>query len=170
MSGRVHTAHYFLVMLIMLVICSSVAEAKVVNSYAWTTFQANAQRTGYTLSSAPAGNQTFWKFQTSGPIKSSPAVAEGKVFVGSTDGYLYAVNATDGTKLWEFWAGSAVNSPTVGFGKVFITCAGGVAYALNAETGAQIWNKPLGEECFSGAPACWFKGFCGWKSDCLRLK
>lgn len=152
MSKKATSTCYFLVTLFMFVICFNVAEVKVINSYPWSTSQADAQRTGFTLSDAPDGNQTFWKFQTSGPIKSSPAVAEGKVFVGSTDGYLYAVSATDGTKLWEFWAGSAVNSPTVGSGRVFITCSAGVAYALNADTGAQIWNKTLGEKGGSASP------------------
>jgi len=72
------------------------------NSHSWTTFQADASRTGYTESPAPDTKQTFWKFQTDGPITSSPAVAAGMVFVASDDGYLYAVNFTTGTENMEF--------------------------------------------------------------------
>jgi len=32
----------------------------------------------------------IWKYQTGGQVQSSPAVAYGSVYVGSTDGYLYA--------------------------------------------------------------------------------
>ena len=32
-----------------------------------------------------------WKFQTGGPVGTSPAVSEGVVYFGSEDGYLYAV-------------------------------------------------------------------------------
>ena len=99
----------------MVVSFSSVnlAESAVTNSYVWTTLQADAQRTGFTESPAPNSNQTFWKFQTGGPITSSPAVAAGMVFVGSADGYLYAVNATTGTKMWASWVGTDINSPTL---------------------------------------------------------
>ena len=152
MSRKIVYTTFFLSITLSFVIFSGVAESKVVNSQEWVTHQADAQRTGYTPSLAPNGNQTFWKFQTSGPIKASPVASGGKVFVGSTDGYLYAVNATSGAKLWEFWAGSAVNTSTIGLGKVFITCAAGIAYALDVDSGTQIWNKSLGGKSSSASP------------------
>jgi outer membrane protein assembly factor BamB len=94
----------------------------------------------------------YWKFQTGGPIKSSPAVAAGMVFVSSTDGYLYAVNVTTGAQIWEFWIGTDVNSPSVAHGKVFITSKSGNVYAINMHTGLEVWSQSLGEEAGFGAP------------------
>ena len=147
----------FLVLLIVgsiLVFLPSIkiTQAAVTNSYAWTTLQGDERRTGYTESPAPDSNQTYWKFQTGGPITSSPVASAGMVFVASTDGYLYAVNATTGTKIWDFWIGTDVNSPTVAHGKVFITSASGTVYAINMYTGVEVWSKSLGEVAGFGAP------------------
>ena len=146
--------------LILVIVCSllfslskvNIAQAAVTNSYAWTTLQGDERRIGYTESPAPESNQTYWKFQTGGPITSSPVASAGMVFVASTDGYLYAVNATNGAKIWDFWIGTDVNSPTVAHGKVFITSASGTVHAINMYTGVEVWSKSLGEEAGFGAP------------------
>jgi len=130
----------------------NIAQAAVTNSFEWSTLQGDEGRTGYTESPAPDSNQTYWKFQTGGPITSSPVASAGMVFVASTDGYLYAVNATNGAKIWDFWIGTDVNSPTVAHGKVFITSASGTLYAINMYTGLEAWNQSLGEEAGFGAP------------------
>jgi len=147
-------------LLMLVVVCSllvsisgiNITQASVDNSYEWSTLQYDEGRTGYTESPAPDSNQTYWKFQTGGPITSSPVVAAGMVFVSSTDGYLYAVNVTTGAKIWEFWIGTDVNSPSVAHGKVFIISSSGTAYAINMYTGLEVWSKSLGESAGFGAP------------------
>jgi outer membrane protein assembly factor BamB len=144
----------------LLIVCSmlvslssiNIAQATTTDSYEWTTLQGDERRTGYTESPAPDSNQTYWKFQTGGPITSSPVASAGMVFVASTDGYLYAVNVTTGAKIWDFWIGADVNSPSVANGKVFITSASGTVYAINMYTGLEVWSKSLGEEAGFGAP------------------
>ena len=53
---------------------------------------------------------------------SSPAVANGVVYVGSgMDGNVYALNATTGVKLWNYTTGSEVySSPAVVNGVVYV--------------------------------------------------
>jgi len=146
--------------LMLLIVCSlfvslssiNITQASVTNSYAWTTLHGDEGRTGYTESPAPCSNQTYWTFQTGGPILSSPAASAGMVFVASTDGYLYAINATNGAKIWDFLIGTDVNSPTVANGKVFITSASGTLYAINMYTGLEAWNQSFGETASFGAP------------------
>ena len=130
----------------------NIAHAEVTNSYEWSTLQGNVGRSGYTESPAPDSNQTYWTFQTGGPITSSPVVSAGMVFVASTDGYLYAVNVTTGAKIWDFLIGADANSPSVAHGKVFITSKSGNVYAINMYTGVEEWSKSLGEEAGFGAP------------------
>ncbi len=59
---------------------------------AQSTFHGNVARTGVYDSPGP---ETFtgvkWTFKTGGPIVASPAIADGVVYFGSTDGYLYAL-------------------------------------------------------------------------------
>ena len=83
---------------------------------------------------------------------SSPVVAAGMVFVGSDDGYLYAVNATTGTRMWASWVGTDINSPTLAHDKVFITSTFGTLFAFDMYSGEGVWNRSIGEEAGFGAP------------------
>ncbi|MBK7870454.1 MAG: PQQ-binding-like beta-propeller repeat protein [Saprospiraceae bacterium] len=75
-------------------------------------------------------------------VMSSPAIANGKVFVGSSDGqFVQAVDLKNGQELWRFKVTAPVwSSPTAAEGIVYIGCADNRLYALNAETGEKIWR------------------------------
>ena len=52
---------------------------------------------------------------------SSPAVANGVVYVGSNDGNVYALNASTGAMLWSYTTGGGVySSPAVANGVVYV--------------------------------------------------
>jgi outer membrane protein assembly factor BamB len=52
---------------------------------------------------------------------SSPAVANGVVYVGSEDGNMYALNAATGAKEWSYTTGnSVISSPAVANGVVYV--------------------------------------------------
>ena len=62
-------------------------------------------------------------YQTQGNVSSSPAVADGMVFVGSYDDKLYALNATDGKLVWSYLTGGmVVSSPAVANGVIYVGC------------------------------------------------
>ena len=62
----------------------------------------------------------LWSFTTGNSVESSPAVANGVVYIGSADQNIYALNATTGAKLWNFTTGAIVeSSPTVANGVVY---------------------------------------------------
>ena len=44
----------------------------------------------------------LWSYTTGRQCESSPAVANGVVYVGSDDGNVYALNASTGAKLWSY--------------------------------------------------------------------
>ena len=52
--------------------------------------------------------QPKWSFATGSPVVSSPAVANGVVYVGSNNGIAYALKASSGTKLWSYYVGNSV--------------------------------------------------------------
>ena len=67
----------------------------------------------------------------SSPVESSPAVANGVVYVGSDDGNVYALNAKTGVKLWSYTTDSNVfSSPAVANGMVYVCSLGGKVYAF----------------------------------------
>jgi outer membrane protein assembly factor BamB len=82
-----------------------------------------------------------WQFQTQGKeIPAPPAVADGVVYLGSTDGNVYAVNADTGAQLWQFTTdGTVLGSPAVDNGVVYAGSDNGSLYALDAKTGNQLW-------------------------------
>jgi outer membrane protein assembly factor BamB len=89
----------------------------------------------------PNGTQ-IWNYTTKGPVRSSPAVAYGKVFVSSGDGYVYALNQTNlRQEIWKFLvADPSWSSPAVVDGRVFVGVNDGRVYALNATTGKYLWH------------------------------
>ena len=71
---------------------------------------------------------------------SSPAVVEGKVYFGSGDGNVYAVDATTGVLQWKFATGDVVHaSPAVAHGVVYVGSYDGKFYAIDATSGQQKW-------------------------------
>ena len=78
---------------------------------------------------------------------SSPAVSDGKVFFGSGDGNVYAVDAASGVLQWKFGTGDVVHaSPAVSGGIVFIGSWDSYLYALDADTGQPKWSFKSGED------------------------
>ena len=84
----------------------------------------------------------LWKYKTGGPIQASPVVANGTVYVASTDHRLYALNAKQwGIKWKSFKAGGIIRyAPAVWNNRVYFSARDNHVYALNAETGEWLWE------------------------------
>ena len=88
-------------------------------------------------SSAYEPGEVIWSYRhTGGAVWSSTAVADGVVYVGSADGYVYALDAENGALLWSSAIDSAVlSSPVVIDGRVYVSSENGLVYALKAWPG-----------------------------------
>src|SRR5262245_31030402 len=118
----------------------------------WPMFRGSPELTGVAEGSLPEKPKLIWRFKTGGPVKSSPAVVHDRVFVGSGDGTIYALQLTGGTNLWSFKTGGEVeSSPLVLNGSVFVGSSDNFLYALDAETGAVKWKYETGDKIL-GAP------------------
>jgi eukaryotic-like serine/threonine-protein kinase len=88
-----------------------------------------------------------WKFKTEGAVVSSPAIADGVIYVGSGDGNLYAIDQETGTQKWKFDTGEpVVSSPAIANGLVYFIGSDGALYAVVAATGAPKWRFATGGE------------------------
>lgn len=67
-------------------------------------FHGNAQHTGLSPYPGPTTPVLKWMFHTGGPIRTSAVVGNGRIYVSSEDGNLYALNP-QGHLLWTFRAG-----------------------------------------------------------------
>ena len=99
----------------------------------WPQFRNDPSHSGYNagehlLSPSNVGAlDNAWQGATGGQITSSPAVADGVVYIGSSDNRLYAFSVSCGsgwadcTPLWTALTGGAVNSsPAVADGVVYV--------------------------------------------------
>ncbi|MGE5590127.1 MAG: PQQ-binding-like beta-propeller repeat protein [Bacillota bacterium] len=83
-----------------------------------------------------------WRFATGGGIQGQPATDGSLVYVGSSDGRLYAVRADKGTQAWVFSTGGAIISgPTLANGRLYFGSANGRVYALDAANGRLVWSR-----------------------------
>ncbi len=88
--------------------------------------------------------QEQWTFATGAAIKSSPVIVDQRVFIGSDDGTLYALNATDGSLLWSYPTNKPIRSSVAVYnGTVFFTNGAGM-HALNEESGEVLWTIKRG--------------------------
>ena len=78
-------------------------------------------------------------------------MSNGVVYVGSSNGDVYALNAGTGAKLWTYaTGGSVISSPAVANGMVYVGSYGNNLYALDARTGSAF--GPITPNCFPLQP------------------
>jgi polyvinyl alcohol dehydrogenase (cytochrome) len=120
-----------------------------------------------------------WSFPTGDAVTATPAVVGGVVYVGSWDGFFYALDAKSGALVWKVQldcdgtiapippqclaggqmppdrtgtdGGLVTSSALIAGGRVFFG-SGKTMYCLDAKSGALVWKKVI---CGNfGAPGC----------------
>jgi len=76
----------------------------------WPMFRGNPALTGIASGTLPDKLSLLWSFKTGGPVKSSAAIVDGHVFIGSGDGNVYALDLASGKKGWAARTGGPVDS------------------------------------------------------------
>jgi hypothetical protein len=123
----------------------------------WPQVQGNPQRTGFVAETLGTNFRVVWTraFQ---PEKIYPQVQgivhQGKVFVGTEMGNLYALDAATGAQAWKFAASSPIlASAAATDGKVFFAALDGSVYGVNVSNGAQAWKTKINSRVgFSTSP------------------
>ncbi|WP_225335362.1 outer membrane protein assembly factor BamB family protein [Halomicrobium urmianum] len=113
----------------------------------WPTFRGSRFNTGYARGVEPTGPEptVAWTYEASGPFWGSPVVAEDAVFIGGTDGALYALDAETGDRQWAFATDHRVEgAPAYADGTVYVGSYDTRVYAVDAASGEERWNRALG--------------------------
>jgi len=128
----------------------------------WPMFGYDHENTSYVSHGGPTENPSVeWAFgEVEGPVRSSPAVVDGTVYLGDRDGVMYAVDAETGKKLWSFavheegevegdwlpYMDTQIDSSVcVTEGKVVFGAWNGYVYALDAKEGKEVWRFWAGD-------------------------
>ncbi len=108
----------------------------------WPTLRGNVERTGYVDAEIRPPFRLAWcRYFTGERIGSAiePIVAEGKVFVGTHSGNLYALDAATGRPMWRVSVPAPLlQSPMYAQGKVFAGDATQSLFAVRADTGKHV--------------------------------
>jgi polyvinyl alcohol dehydrogenase (cytochrome) len=73
-----------------------------------------------------------------------PTVAAGRVYVGSQNGTVYAIDAARGCVRWTFAAAGGVRTAiTIGDGLLYFGDTAANAYAVDEQTGTQRWRRSV---------------------------
>ncbi len=142
----------------------------------WPTYLHDIERTASShetvLSPANAAQLTrVWSFKTGGGIAASPAVVNGTVYIGSWDGYEYALDAATGFLKWKTYLGRTrgncdpavlgiTSSATVQNNVVYVGGGDAYWYALDAYTGTILWRLFTGDNSLTS-------GFYNWSSPLI---
>lgn len=90
-----------------------------------------------------------WHKQLNEPIRSTPTIKDGKVFITSLNNKLSVFNIADGNLIWTHSGLSEKltllgdSSPAISQNIVVVTYSSGEVYALDLSTGGEIWSDTL---------------------------
>jgi eukaryotic-like serine/threonine-protein kinase len=112
------------------------------------TFHGSNARTGVYDSAGPAAfHGVHWRFKTGGPVIASPAIADGVVFIGSSDGVMYALDQNSGEQKWKLVLTNPISSSAaIADGVVYFLSYDRALYAVAAATGGVKWMFATGGE------------------------
>jgi len=108
-----------------------------------------------------------WSFKTGAGIAASAAIVDGTVFIGSWDGYAYALDEMTGALKWKRFLGittskhcypeslGITSSAAVQGGVVYVGGGDAYWYALDANTGSVLWKVYTGDNSQEGGHYNW---------------
>jgi outer membrane protein assembly factor BamB len=162
MSARKETVmrryKFIALLLIILVLFLSCAKKEAddkgvdVTSVSWPIFRGDPALSGVADDELPEDLTLLWSFQTESWIIGSPVMGLGRVYTGSSDGKVYAINLYDGEKVWQFDTGDDIEaSPLLLEGSVYVGNLSGDFYCLDANTGEVRWKHKCDNSIYGSA-------------------
>jgi outer membrane protein assembly factor BamB len=115
------------------------------NVYAFTTSSGNLR----------------WHYKSGGQIKGAMTLAGGRVYFGSYDTHVYALDLRTGKRVWRASSqprvgrtGTFYANPAVAYGRVYLGATDGKMYSYGARSGKLRWSNGTGDFIYSSA-AVW---------------
>ena len=113
------------------------------NPYPAQEFRADFANTGASTSAAPGSIRVRWDQDLHlQEIASSPAVAYGRVYVLTLDGF-FALDESNGTVVWSNPEIRGLSTPAVFNGTLLVGGSDGRVHAIDAGHGTERWNVTL---------------------------
>ena len=118
----------------------------------WPVFHGASDLTGVIEGSLNLPLSLLWQFKTQGDLLGSAAVVGQRVFVGSSDKKLYALDLTSGDLIWSLDTDGALEaSVTVVGDQVVVGSRRGTVYAVDINSGQVNWSYETGGQIAGAA-------------------
>jgi outer membrane protein assembly factor BamB len=112
----------------------------------WPTSQRDPGHTGVSAGQQPQPPLGVAWSTTYQDRVTAPVVSDGRIYVGSHDNHLYALDAGGG-RLWSFETGDEIASaPSVWGETVYVSSKDGSVYGLDAASGERQWEYETGAD------------------------
>jgi polyvinyl alcohol dehydrogenase (cytochrome) len=139
----------------------------------WPTYLGDAQRNAASSETVlSVSNASYlrklWTYTTGGTVAASATVVSSVAYVGSWDGYEYALDTTNGSRKWRTFLGTTTgnsncqppspgvsSAATVVNGIVYVGGGDAYWYALDASTGSVLWKVYTGDNSATGGHYNW---------------
>jgi eukaryotic-like serine/threonine-protein kinase len=127
----------------------------VADADSWPMFHGRPDLIG--VSDSPLGKDLVlrWSFQADpdrAAVKSSPVIADGRVYFGCENGKVFALELATGRKVWEVkFDGSVMATPLVLGNTIYVGTNESVFYALSTSSGHLRWKYTMDNYVAGGA-------------------
>jgi len=110
----------------------------------WPLFRGNSNLSGISDTRLPDNLKLEWSFKTGADIIASPVVGNDKVYIGSSNGNVYALDFNSGKEIWKFNSGDDIEASALLIDStLFVGNLGGEFFALNANSGSLKWKTKV---------------------------
>ena len=154
---KIHKSLCFIIALLCLICnCSGKKDTEHISESPeeeiWPIFRGDRNLSGVADAQISDTMNLLWSFKTGGAVISSPVIDFGSVFIGSTDGKVYAIGLRNGSKIWEYDTGDDIEaSPMLLDKTLYIGNLSGNFFALDVETGKVVWQYEIGSDIMGSA-------------------
>ncbi len=115
--------------------------------HSWPREGQSVQGVSFASTDFPPPAQPAWRYQTEGPVRASAAIVNGIAYVGSYDGWLYALDVALGRRLWRFPAeGPITGAPAWADDRLYFGTEAGDVFCVaqprkdGPPTGQMVWR------------------------------
>ena len=118
----------------------------------WTIFRGSSELAGLSSDTLSDHPKLLWSFKTEYEIKSSPVIGNDNIYIGSSDGRVYALEVETGKEIWRFDTGDDIEAPPLLYNQtIYIGSLNNEFYALNANSGTVRWKYMTEGEIYGSA-------------------
>ncbi len=141
----------FILLLSLLVSCADkfrLSHPRLAPSGGWESFRGNPKNTAYLPQTIDTPRELLWSLETKKPLKSSPVIAKGILFIGSLNKTIHFVDVLSGKHLGSRKFDTSIStSGCISDTILYLAQDKGdeTFFALNLLTGDLVWKRKLGD-------------------------